>query len=243
MALRGQIHGVLMFLCRVALCWWQAAAQVRPRESRIPPNKACSEALKSGFLNQSWLSVVVLLLAAVLPWRKPKAATEKAPGGFLNKVLPRIRSCCIYLCLSPLVRGRSRSFDGGLVFNERRRICVASVACCAVLLCISPAAMVVDGRCGDAAGGGLWWLWSDEAFCFSSSFSQVHSDLRKLLVCSSFYSTSDARPYRSQLLLRIVSASKQVAKSPRRCTATASSASSSCSTVGKEKGSIVISIF
>lgn len=240
MDLGGQIHGVLMLLCRAVLCWWRAELQVRQRESRIPPNKACCEAFEPDFSNRSWLSVVLLLPAVVLPWRKPRAAMEKALDGFLNKVRSRIWSCWIFLFLSPLARGRSRSFDGGMVFKERRRICVASAVCGAVLLCISSVAMVVDGGCGVAAGGGLRWLWSDEAYNCSSSSLQVRVGLRNWLVCSSSCSTSDGRPCRSQLLLRFMSTSTQVAMSPRRCTTTASLASPCCSTVGKEKDSTVI---
>lgn len=65
-------------------------------------------------------------------------------------------------------------------------------------------AMVVAEGCAGVAGGDSWRLWSDEVFNFSSSSSLVHCDLKKLLVCSSVYATSDVRPF-SKSVVAVVS--------------------------------------
>ena len=70
--LSDQIHGAVDFLFFAVFRWWQAVTHVWLRDSRIPHNKVCIGALKLGFLGQARLCVVVLLPAAVLPWRELK---------------------------------------------------------------------------------------------------------------------------------------------------------------------------
>jgi hypothetical protein len=115
---------------------------------------------------------VLALSGEVLRWLEPCAEGVGAASFFFNKL-------------------EGWSLD--LEVNGVQKL-AASASFPAVSLFILPAAMVVDGRCVAAAGGGSRWLWSAEACCFSSSSSTVHGDPWKLLVCSSTYSTSDVRP-------------------------------------------------
>ena len=85
MDLCDRIHGVVASLLRAARRWWQAAAQGRRRNPRIPPNKVCAGALEWGCSGQSRLCVMLLLLVAVLPWRETKAMPASASCGFFNK--------------------------------------------------------------------------------------------------------------------------------------------------------------
>ena len=157
MDLCDRIHGVVASLLRAARRWWQAVAQRRRRNPRIPPNKVCAGALEWGCSGQSRLCVMLLLLVAVLPWRETKAMPASASCGFFNKAwVPWIQSCCNPFGLSPLICGRNQSSDGGRILKgRRRRICAVSVCCLAVLPFFMLAAMVVDGRRDAASAGGL----------------------------------------------------------------------------------------
>jgi hypothetical protein len=82
----AQIYCVVSSFFLIASCWWQAAAMVRKAEARIPRNKMRPRSLELGIFGQALLCLVVLLAAAMLPWRE-EALAMKDPGASFNKAL------------------------------------------------------------------------------------------------------------------------------------------------------------
>ena len=89
--------------------------------SRIPLNKVRKGFLEWSFSGQARLRVVLLLLAVVLPWRKPKTAvTCTLHNSFFNKACSSAFCCCkSFLSLSPPACGGSLEFENGLVIHMR----------------------------------------------------------------------------------------------------------------------------
>lgn len=108
-----------------ALRWWQAVTQGRSTGFCIPPNKVRFRSFELRFLCQTWLGLVVSLLAAVLPWTEARAAKMRDIDGFFNKACSLAFFCYnFFMHLSPPARGGSLEFDGGfgfLVWRQKAR--------------------------------------------------------------------------------------------------------------------------
>jgi hypothetical protein len=176
----AQIYCAVSTFFLTASCWWQAAAMVRKAEARIPRNKMRPRSLELGIFGQALLCLVVLLAAAMLPWRE-EALAMKDPGASFNKALFGRRA-------SEANQGGDSSSKrhGGDTRKEQAEICSRISHCYGVVMLQNQGEHSRWPKDWPPTLKIIWWSRSKLALMAMASSTSKRRPLLKLLAAPHF---------------------------------------------------------